>query len=358
MCAFSTIVTRIKKLCPSSSQITNEYEVNHYWRMVLGLWNLPSHITHFPGPNPVSMESTDFRRLKEDDFLVALKTDGVRHLLLLTLKPNSADPIAIMIDRTKKMYEIEIWANEDFFCEGSLFDGELVWENENLVFVVFDVIRAKGNLCTKLSYRERMEIIRNTILCVSKTYSDESVEQMIAEEQRFVARNNELQLRIIPKKCVPKSSLRSLWADRNQSGHRNDGIIFTLNSAPVDTGTATSTLKWKPMHSIDILIKLDDNDEWRMYANCNNSSGHIDLCTTPDHTFVLQPGLLLQAVRSRQPCIIECVICLEEGKILLTPERERTDKTTPNTIHTILATVRNAIENISNDDLVKLVNSV
>ena len=117
---------------------------NDYWACILQLWRLPSHISHFPGANPMSIEKSDFPRLSEEDYLVALKTDGVRHLLLLTTKPNSAEPIAIMIDRTKRMYEIEIWANEDFFEHGSLYDGELVWEQNVLVYVVFDAFTQRA----------------------------------------------------------------------------------------------------------------------------------------------------------------------------------------------------------------------
>lgn len=305
----------------------------------------------------MSIEGNDFERLKTDDFLAALKTDGVRHLLLMTTKPNSTDPIAIMIDRAKKMYELEIWANEDFFTRGSLYDGELVWDRDSLAFIVFDVIVAKGVNCSRLSYRERIQILHTTILCVSSSHDDESIERMIAEEGKFLARNNESDLRIIPKKCVPKASLETLWSERGQSGHRNDGIIFTLNSAPVETGTSASILKWKPSHSIDVRIEWTA-DAWEIFANSNKSSELVRLRDTHDGSrFRMDTtSRLLQAVRPRQPCIIECVLQLEGDDILLIPERERTDKTTPNTVHTIEATVRNTFENIGSDDLIKLVN--
>tara|TARA_B110000046_G_scaffold178868_1_gene207268 strand:+ start:4418 stop:5539 length:1122 start_codon:yes stop_codon:yes gene_type:complete len=352
-----TIVTHVQRLAPSSSEITSTVEKDYFWQVILNYWRLPSHIHHFPGANPMSIEKKDFTRLSADDFLAALKTDGVRHLLLMTTKPNSNDPITIMVDRAKRMYEIEVWANEDFFQTGSLYDSELVWEQDSLVLIVFDVILAKGVPCTHLSYRERMQILHNTILCVSESHSDESVENMISEECKFLARNNDHNLHIIPKKCVSKASLRSLWSDRLQSKHRNDGIVFTLNSASVDTGTSTSILKWKPSHSIDVRFELNGN-AWLMYANMNNSSGFVrveEACR--DFTVEVAPSKLLDAIRTRQPCIVECIINISNETLILVPERERTDKTAPNTVKTVEATIRNARENISSDDLIEIVNS-
>ena len=148
-----------------------------------------------------------------------------------------------------------------------------------------------------------------------------------------------------------------MWSERNQSGHRNDGIIFTLNTAPVEIGTSNSILKWKPAHSIDIRVTFKD-ECWSIFANCNKSAGFVKLEMTQDgRRFELQHGRLLEAIKPRQPCILECVISLDDNRVLLTPERERTDKTTPNTIHTIEATVRNTIENISSEDLISLVGS-
>lgn len=349
-----TIVTQVRKLAPSASQITDDYEKNHYWSVMLQYWRLPPHIKHFPGANPMSLEESDFERLQTDDFLAALKTDGVRHMLMLTCKPNSSDPIAIMIDRARRYFELEVWANEDFFQQGSLYDGELVWEGESLVFIVFDVVVAKGVQCSRLSYRERMLIVHNTVLCVSESHSDESIEQMISEESKFLARNNENMLRIIPKKTVAKANLQTLWDERMLSGHHNDGVIFTLNSAPVETGTSPSILKWKPSHSIDVWI--DWCEGWKLRANQNNSAEMVEMSEIFQvYTVRMCETKLLDAVRARMPCILECIIEVSGNVLSLFPERERTDKTSPNTVKTIEATIRNARENIGVDDLIQRV---
>lgn len=349
-----TFISHVERLAPSASEILDESERTYYWACILQLWRLPPHISHFPGANPMSIEKSDFARLSEEDYLVALKTDGVRHLLLLTTKPNSAEPIAIMIDRTKRMYEIEIWANEDFFEHGSLYDGELVWEQNVLVYIVFDVIYAKGVRCAHLSYRERIQILHNTILCVSEHHDEQSLEQMISEECKFLARNNCRNLRIMPKTCVPKAEVAKLWAEVELSRHRNDGLIFTKNAAGVDTGTSSAILKWKPAHSIDVTFEMVDG-EWMVRANMNNSGETVLLREACEVNVRVAESKLLDAIRVRQPCVIECLLKLDGDDLVLIPERERTDKDAANTVKTIEATIRNVRENLCIEDLVRLV---
>lgn len=342
-------VTQTRRLVPSASLIIDASERAHYWEQLLRYWRLPPHVQHFPGANPMSIEETDLARLERDDFLVALKTDGVRYLLLLACKPNSLDAIALMIDRTCAMYEVEIWANEDFFRHGSLYDGELVWESGVLRFVVFDVVLAKGVYCGAMPYRERLEVLHNTILCASSAHhSDASLEQMVAEECKLLARNNDHQLSVVPKRCLPKANLQLLWDERGASGHRNDGLIFTANAAPVETGTSANILKWKPHHSVDLLLDAAK----ALFANRNRSGDLEPLAATlSDHAIRLVPNSLLAAVEPHLPCILEFVVRLVDGELQLFAERERTDKTAPNSVATIEATVRNVLEDISVADL-------
>jgi len=353
-----TIIMQVQRLRPSSSIITNPSEQSYYWNKMLSMWNLPSHIKHFPGANPTSIERTDLSRLKTDDFIASLKSDGVRYMLLLTIKPNSIDdPIAIMIDRTKTMYEIEVWANEDYFILGSLYDGELVWEQNSLSFVIFDVVVAKGEGCHNMTYRERLHILQNTILCVSKSHGGDSIEQMIGEESKFLAQNNEYELLIVTKKCVSKENTHELWMKHENNTHRVDGLVFTLNKSPIEIGTSGSILKWKPTHTIDVHVTYTaERDSWKVFANSNVSQDIIEITDAIDeHRVKLVANKLLQTLIGHQPCIVECALALNDGWLTLQPERERADKHAPNSMKTILATIRNVQENISIEDIIRAI---
>ena len=159
-----SIITSIIRLEPSSTCIEDEIEQKYYWGKLLEYWGLPSTFQHFPGANPVSIERKNIDTIVNNDYLVALKTDGIRYLLLMTTKPNSTEPISLMIDRTLKMYEIEIWASEEYYFRGCLLEGELVWDNnKNLNFIIFDVILLKGLKCNEMNYRNRLDVIQNHI---------------------------------------------------------------------------------------------------------------------------------------------------------------------------------------------------
>ena len=351
-----TLVASVLKLQPSQAILEDEDEKKYYWDVVLQYWKLPTIFKHFPGPNPVSLERNDFERLKNEDFLAALKTDGVRYLLVLTTKPNSTEPISLMIDRALNMYEIEIWANEEYFYNGCLLDGELVWStSEELQFIIFDVVIFKGTNCIEMNYRDRLEIIQDHVLCVDDNQQDETIENIISEEDKFCARNNKYNLQLFAKMCVSKQSLDHLWQNKTMCSHRNDGLILTLNSANVHTGTSKHVLKWKPSHSID--IKCYFNNKWTFFGNDNSSDEEIDISThIGPYTVSLDTNSkLLNALKRKLCFVVECLITVSGNIITLVPERERTDKKSANTMKTIEATIRNAQEKIIIDELFEIV---
>jgi len=352
-----TLITTVLKLQPSQALLEDEDEKNYYWSVVLNYWKLPSTFKHFPGPNPISLERNDLTRLRNEDFLAALKTDGVRYLLIMTTKPNSTEPISLMIDRTLNMYEIEIWANEEYFYNGCLLDGELVWNNsEELQFIIFDVVLLKGINCIEMNYRDRLEIIHDHVLNVDENQEDVTIEKIISEEDKFCARNNKYNLQLFAKMCVSKQSLDHLWQNKMMCSHRNDGIILTLNSAYVHTGTSKHVLKWKPSHSIDIKCYFTNN-KWTYYGNDNSSDDEINITSAigPYKVYLDTQSKLLNVLKRKLCFVVECLIELSGDTIILTPERERTDKKSANTMKTIEGTIRNAQEKIEIQELFDIV---
>ena len=351
-------VIAISKMTPSTAPITNEAEKDFYWKTILKLWKLPPHLKHFPGANPVSLERRNLDELQCEDYIVALKTDGVRQLLLLTLRMCSKEPISIMVDRALNMYEVEVWANDSYFTANSIFDGELVWRNqEHFQYVVFDAICIKGNSCLSTCYRKRLSAIHGCILCVNSSHSDELIEQMIQEEDKLTCRNNEPAIEMCPKRCVKKAQIHELWEQRVLCDHQNDGMIFTKNIGGVETGTASSIFKWKQTHSIDVRA-IYDAKKWKFWANSNDSCGEVDITHTI-HDFVLRFSInsLLGALEDFQTTIVECNLSLrDDGHFDVTPVRQRSDKVTANSMKTILATLQNTMENMHIDEIIEGMN--
>ena len=233
------------------------------------------------------------------------------------------------------------------YYHGALYDGELVWEDDKLTYIVFDVVHTKGTDCIKLPYRERMTIVHNTILCVGDTHTDASIETMLLDESKFCARNNPLDLLIKPKTYVHKANLKELWEERDSCSHRNDGVIFTQNSAPIGThlreyleveAVAQHRRAGAP------LVGAGASSRTRTTATSRGSDRcvrRVPLRAAEQIARCLPQGVLHRGVRRPS---------LRRGKrIELFAERERTDKIAPNTLKT-MSHHRNDIENISPED--------
>ena len=329
-------------LLPSYSKVESEFEKKLYWESLLQDWNLPKHIKHFPGSHPVSIEEKDLESIKQNknDFLVSLKTDGTRYIMYMTFRPGTQSPVTLLIDRAKNIYEIETWANKEYYF-GTILDGELVWKLPNetqSTLRVFDVIKVKGVMKTDTTYSQRLECIRSIIYDGDIMIDDESLESLIEECDKIVSMNNLSDLDLKSKSFAPLSCLEKVWNDRNLSPYRNDGLIITKNMNGYKHGSDRSTFKWKPTCSIDIMIKSND-----LYANSNNSDELVKIKKILDFTLVLEKNRMDYI--SDQ--VIECDIKLSDKTILLFPMRTRADKSSPNTVKTIESTVKGFIQNIS-----------
>ena len=115
---------------------------------------------------------------------------------------------------------------------------------------------------------------------------------------------------------------------------------------------------------MDLLLVLrndstDETEEWLIYANDNSSDKRIDIThNCRDYDVHLIKNSILNAVISRQPCILECGISIVDNKLHLIPERERSDKNAPNALRTIHATIKNVVENITSEEMIHVMKAL
>ena len=351
------VMVDTQPLRPSKASIPDKS--NEKARYMKTLANLTqTSIGRFPAGNPVSFERKDLRTLKEN-FLVSLKSDGVRYLLLLTTN-NDDDAVAIMIDRSFKMYEVEIWGDPDFFTNGTLLDGELVWDYSRepcprLSYLVFDAIVVKGEIQIN-SYSDRLQVVSNILFYFTSQTEDE-IEDIICEERKICAMHNHLDLRLLPKKFVNIQNINELWQNRTHSQYRNDGLIFTnQNSLSVSKGTNKDSLKWKPEHTIDVKAEWIKN-EWKITVGYSEQWTDISKTITLENgnksNVIFHNNDLLKCISEKYSdhIILECSCNIQDGTINLFAIRERHDKTTPNSLNTVQKTITNVQENITSEEL-------
>lgn len=341
------------RLVPSSSPIEDASERRHYSAMLRQAY--ATKRAGFPGANPVSMDRADIAKLRERDYLVALKTDGVRYMLLMT--KYDGEPRAVMIDRKGEMYEVEIWASEDFFDgAGTLFDGELVWERRGselrLLFLLFDVATLKGESCARLRYSERLQLVHKHVLAeipeLARDVSQHILEQHIIDEDKVLAMCNLHDMHLSPKCFVELCRGQMLWERRGSSLHRNDGLIFSPDRKGLATGTDRDSFKWKPENTVDLRF-----DAGTLSAQSGGRPVAFErvLYNEVSLRVKLSKNQLLECLGDVREPIVECACRIVGDELHLFAIKHRTDRSTPNDISTIRATLRNIEEAIRVEEL-------
>jgi hypothetical protein len=266
----------------------------------------------------------------------------VRYILFLTTRmgqPNEG--VALMIDRSRNIHEIDVAAPEEHFLRGTILEGELVWKQPHelvMTYYVFDTIVIQGESMTSKPFQERLD--RATLLTrYSSELRDES-ESRILETQSIVLCQFDPYIEMKPKTFVNRKFAARLWSERNDSEHRVDGIILQSMDAPYTNGTAEddSVFKWKEHSTVD-LRGIPPN----LHAAEAPLPGR--LC---DRTVVLETSRV-QATSDQD--VIEYHVEVTDAEVRLMPMRTRPDKKSANGLRVVTATVEDVIYAITPDDI-------
>lgn len=355
-----------RPLVPSYSIVGDETERARHIATLQRLWGLPRTVRHFPGSNPISLERKHIGRVVGERCMVALKSDGVRYLLLLTTSPSrEGEGIALMINRAMVMYEVEVWADFDFFSKGTILDGELVWEYANykplLRFVVFDVVCAMGRRHVDDPYDARMGVVAS--VCAEDDSllfgtSDAAMEDYILAEKKVVAVHNAFGMTIRAKRVLSVENIKTIWEERRKAPHKTDGLVFTICSAPVEINTSSSTFKLKSDHTVDVLVQRAA-PKWQAPGAEGASflpfvllEGKPVLLESVDvDGRVVRVGMRVNEVVSplenEDRRIVECSCSLHDEELVLFPLKARFDKDSPNSARTVQRTVWNILEGLT-----------
>ena len=368
------VISESKRIQPSESMIKNPKEKEIIITKLLNAFRISTtNISdfRFPGSQPVSLDRSNLEHIKDDSYLVSLKSDGIRYLLFLTTCGDS--PIAVMVDRALNIFEVEIWANESFFLKDTLFDGELVWEHRSasptLLYLIFDVVVLRGEFCNAMSYSDRLMFIHKYILTIAPagiSNDDEQLEKYIIDEDKVFAMNNYYSMKIAPKKVLASDNVDIVWNERLKMAHMNDGLVFTKDSdRNQQRGTAYSTFKWKPDNTIDVLLEFTNNTNTpAMKFRDGTKIVEVSQISYNSKTFdvTIVPNRLIQCIvesemrnslTSKVAFVAECTVYIDNDSRLvnLFPIKRRIDKISPNNMSVVKATLNNVEENISFDEI-------
>lgn len=340
-------------------KLNNDTEVAFYRARLAQLWADSGGHALFPGCSPVSLERRHLGAVAKSDYMASLKADGVRYILMMTTDDND-DGIGLLINRKFEMYEVCIWGPTEFFRKGTILDTEMVQSSGgNNTLLVFDTVLSAGNSFTQRSYSHRMEEARRI---VTSQYPDESTpqleERILTESCISVVNSDDFCVKLLVKPYVPMKDLDRMWAGRHSSPFHFDGIVLTPEHCGVQSGTHNTMFKWKPIHTIDILV-------------CRTGAAYSMFFGTPPNIIDAAVDPLVYRGRD-QKChfmsnvvtdrladsdwkrVVECTCDIDSpnGAIYFTPVKVRWDKEYGNGLTTTTKTLDNIQENIKVGELI------
>lgn len=404
-------------LYPSGVRITNPVELawcrSSLWK-ALGTQPRRGARTAAPTAQPVSLHVDEVASLveRQDDFKVSLKADGVRFMLLLAQRPCSLanrgrsaedtrdsdrdgfENVALMFDRALVPYEISLWAPRRLFEGQTLIDGELVVHSgsgagaaRTLTYLTFDIMLCAGTQVGKLHYDARLAHLSTLLdgVAYDEVRRDAALaEGLVARKGKMVVAEHDCDLRLAIKPCVALRDVRLLWEGRHTAGFKQDGLIFMPIRNPVRFGKHTGLYKWKDQHTIDVTVehrfKRGRNGErlWAIYVvdhgaqRCaSDPQGIVPVeleagsgaapvpfsCQLVDNLAMDGVHEVHQRRGDSGGFVVECSVEVDKERRLLRlyPIRHRPDKVHPNSLSTIESTVRNVLEHVHIEDLIRAV---
>jgi hypothetical protein len=293
---------------------------------VLGFWPNRKN-NHFPGPLPISIERKNFATIKKYPYVISLKTDGIRFLLMLHNK------IAYMVDRNFNFYVVTVAFHDSIYgsscniCDGTglILDGEVIVTNGLMNYIVHDCVCLFSRDHTQEQLPTRYEAIHTAL---SLWYPDKS------------------EININAKTFYKHDDFKAAMLDKTE--HKIDGIILTPVDKEIGTHTQPTLFKWKFKHTVDLKVH-EEGDEYVSYVL--DRQRLIKYASVKKSNDSFRTKLYKNCSGFVNGDIVECVINMEEHSF--DPLLIRFDKSHPNSLSTVEKTILNAKENISLSEILE-----
>ena len=330
----STIRLANAETGPTAIPVSDVLAVKNIRNIVLGYWPRRRN-DYFPGPQPVSLERRDLFKLKKFPYLVCVKSDGMRFMMLCTQRAPEGVNKCYMIDRAFRPFEVEQKFDDSVYTGGgTLFDGELVKLKSGVwTYVIHDCVSFKGQDVSQLDFNKRYA-------CVTA-----AVETFWSAGESFP---------IESKKFVLFNEIKTLidMESRNEISHPTDGLIFTPVMLPIGTNAQYTLFKWKSikLHTFDFKI-TNEPDKYVAFVN-NKGVLAAFASVAKDSAQGKDFGEKLAGLTNpkyESGMIVECEYNSKTS--CFDPLFVRTDKTHPNGLYTVEKTLLNIRENITIEEL-------
>ena len=315
-------------------------------KMVVELHRFPpkensSEASKFPGAQPVNMSRKDITRVQDSPatYYVAEKSDGVRYLMVSTKNT------CVLVNRVNESFSVYGGSFlHKVLGEGTVLDGELVYDSNTSIFVAFDILQYTGTKVMSNNFLSRLAVLREKVMAKYLNLNS----------------NGEHHLRLDMKTFYPRTKIMDLFRHIRVEGrhrmfknHKTDGIIFQPN-LPYRNRTDVNLLKWKwgDLASIDLEVEIVGNVV-ELYSDAGggakvkfSNSVHF---SKQDKARLVADVEHFKRVAKSTPAIVE--MALDPASGMWVYMRMRTDKDKSNFITVVMSTMVELAEGVSEEEL-------
>ena len=289
-------------------------------RFLFQLWRLePGHRKMVPLPTPSSLMRSDLNTLETKPYMLAVKHDGVRAILLFGHLPMSGERYVVFLQRNGRCditTSITCPTSSAIFS-GTVFDGERM---DDGTYHVFDAVTVRGFSCSCLSLDKRLELATEALTEINGPVS--------------------------VKSFIPGKDAGAFLTDfAARPDNDVDGIILAPLHDPIGVGRLVKYFKYKTPEHITVDLK------W-------NTDSKLLLCGPPGNEQVEEA---LRGIHWHEgdfamydDGILECSFGKSDEErdeynemLTIKPKMRRDDKETANSQFVVRRTVQNLIENIT-----------
>lgn len=263
---------------------------------------------------PVNLLNKHIDILKNNDYLVGDKADGVRFLLVVANDSN------YLVSRNETVYKLRANIFHADMFDNSIFDGELVLnkltEGNRSYFIAYDVLAFKKSSLLKKKFDERYKTLFG------------------------IEVNNNADIGFIIKTFYKLEYVQSLVQNIIPNmPYKSDGLIFIRLSSSFVSGCNTGMFKWKRAeeHTIDFNV-VPINGAYSLYVS-----------DKPDPIYTLKDiheqsiiNYINHKTKENSKAIVEFMY-FNNNFIAI---KQRDDKTSPNSFNTCQSTLESIKENI------------
>jgi hypothetical protein len=226
-----------------------------------------------------------------EDFLVSLKSDGTRYLLVLG--GDDRGSFSYLVDRTYTAFEIGIACPASYYA-GTVIDGELVstatGAAARLYFLAFDAISLSGRSLRDEPLRRRRRYLES--IFPMEEHADEAARGTSASQRAGLVEcyksarsgaicfvDNDFSMRAESKPGGSLSTMASL-GQRLAAAlvGEYDGLTFSRLDLGIMTGRCQEEFKWKTVsdHDVDLILRSrrcgdrGGGGAWEHVLHCRN----------------------------------------------------------------------------------------